>query len=146
MNKLLLVCTGNIIRSACAQILLNKMYACQSDSWQIVSAGTHAQVGAPMHPNMAQLLLAMGITGLAHKAQLIDADLVAQSDMVVTMERSHKEFLRSNYPTSKGKIFMFAGTEDVPDPLGQPKREYEQVVEQILQGAKQWAAKLDYLA
>lgn len=145
MPRVLVVCTGNIIRSACAQAFLQQMYATLCPNWTVESAGTHAQNGQSIHPHAAKVLQAKGLNPDEHQAQILTPKLIQSSDIILIMEQVHRQIIENFYPTSCGKLFLFDDQGDVLDPLGGPIEQYQGVIDQIQQRTQQWAGKLSYL-
>lgn len=75
-----------------------------NNSIQVESAGISALNGGSILPNTDRILKSRGIkyTG---KSQPVTLELIQQSDLILTMTRSHKYILLSQVPTVKDKIF-----------------------------------------
>lgn len=69
----------------------------------------------------------------SHKARCLDSDMLAKSDLILTMTESHKELL---FPVASEKIHTlneYAGLEgDISDPFGGDSDEYIETANQIL--------------
>src|SRR5919107_4507115 len=84
----LLVCTGNICRSALAERLgrayLDEVLGPDAGTVQLVSAGVQAVVGSAMHPDSALVLrgLGGGPEGVVAR-QLVD-DMAIDADLTLT--------------------------------------------------------------
>jgi protein-tyrosine-phosphatase len=97
---ILLVCTGNICRSALAE-RLGRAYltATLGDgataAIRIVSAGTGAVVDSAMHPDSARVLRGYGAEPGDFRARQLVEGIVAEADLTLTMTRRHRhEVLR----------------------------------------------------
>ena len=145
MSRVLLVCTGNIIRSACAKAYLQKHYHDQCPDWEIDSAGTHALDKQSIDPNVGAILKEQGIDASDHQSKPVSTELIQASNIIIVMEAIHYQLIKQNYPISCGKLFMFDESKEILDPIGQPQANYRDVVYQIQQGTRQWAGKLNYL-
>lgn len=146
MPQALFICTGNIIRSACAQAYLQQLYYTLCPDWQIESAGTHAEDGHAMHPQLASLLEQEALDTTQHQSQAIHQKLVQTSHIIIVMEQAHQAIMKDMFPMSCGKLFLFDSKGDIPDPLGESVDTYQQIIRTIRQGTQQWANKLNCLS
>jgi len=80
----LTVCVGNICRSPVAALLVEHELG---SLVQAASAGTHAVVGAGVHPEMAALLEAAGVPPEGRARQVTEA-MLRSADLVLTMTRA----------------------------------------------------------
>ena len=142
MPTILFVCTANICRSPVAEALLGDWVKGtglpgpeQPGGWQVRSAGTWAEPGAPAATYSREVLAERGLDLSAHKAQRVEGDLVAAADVVLCMTRSHCEALRAEFPTLAERIVLFSNVAgynfDVADPYGGPRRGYEEMVTEV---------------
>ncbi|MGI3785304.1 MAG: hypothetical protein ACRYG2_31505 [Janthinobacterium lividum] len=83
----LCVCEGNICRSPAAAFLLQ---ARLGPDVEVTSAGTRAVVGAPVAPPMAALLRGRGIESDGFRARQLEAVLLQQADLVLTLTREQR--------------------------------------------------------
>lgn len=91
MSVVLLVCTGNTCRSPLAEALLRKKLAERGiEGVEVGSAGTGAWDGAPASEGAYLVALEHGLDLSAHRARLLTRDLVATSDLVLTMARHQR--------------------------------------------------------
>lgn len=91
MIEILTVCTGNVCRSALADVVLRGRLA--DLGARVSSAGSGALVGDPLTPQTAQLALAAGAkpddVG-AHRARYLTEGIVGQVDLLLAMTRDHR--------------------------------------------------------
>jgi protein-tyrosine-phosphatase len=91
---ILLVCTGNICRSAMAERLgrafIAQVLGAHADQVRIVSAGTRAVVGSVMHPDSALVLRGFGAEAGDFRARHLVDGMVAGADLTLTMTRAHR--------------------------------------------------------
>ena len=91
MIQVLTVCTGNVCRSALADVVLRARLA--DLGVQVSSAGTGALVGEPLTPQTAALALANGALPhdvQAHRGRYLTEGVAAQADLVLAMTRDHR--------------------------------------------------------
>lgn len=106
---ILLVCTGNICRSALAERLgrayLDELLGASAAEIRLVSAGTRAVVGSEMHPHSALVLGGFGAEAGDFRAQQLSEALPAQADLVLTMTRSHRRDVLAVAPRGLARTF-----------------------------------------
>ncbi len=90
----LLVCTGNICRSAMAE-RLGRAYLAEAlgehaDEVHLSSAGVQAVVGSAMHPDSALVLRGFGGDPEGFVARTLVDDLAIDADLTLTMTRQHR--------------------------------------------------------
>jgi protein-tyrosine phosphatase len=105
----LLVCTGNICRSAFAE-RLGRAYLCErlgrgAGAIRLVSAGTRAVVGSAMHPDSASVLLGFGGDPGDFRARQLEDDMAAAADLILTMTRKHRRDVLHGAPRAMARTF-----------------------------------------
>lgn len=100
------VCTGNICRSPMAEVVLRHLASSQTapgtpgeplaGRLEISSAGTGPwHDGEPMDPRAAAALAARGYADHGHVARQFRKDRLERLDLVLALDRRHRETLRS---------------------------------------------------
>ncbi|MFW0185174.1 hypothetical protein ACN083_06700 [Rothia sp. CCM 9418] len=102
-KKILFVCTGNIARSASAQYLAQSMVPSDSP-WIFDSAGTGAVVGSSVASHIDKELDRRGVPYLGHQAKQINTRLLAESELVLVMERAHLDWIVQEWPQYRSKV------------------------------------------
>ncbi|MCA5893009.1 low molecular weight phosphatase family protein [Isoptericola sp. NEAU-Y5] len=92
---ILVVCTGNICRSAAAEHLLARGL---DDSVAPASAGTQGLPGWPVDPPVAARLAADGIDASAFRSRPLTAGMMAEADLVLTLTGAHRAAALELYP------------------------------------------------
>lgn len=100
--RVLVVCTGNICRSPAAERLLAARLGAQV---QVASAGVRAVVGSPMMRTMARLVAGAGADAHGFAARQLTADMVRESDLVLTMTRAHRAAVVELAPAAVRRTF-----------------------------------------
>jgi protein-tyrosine-phosphatase len=123
IQKVLLVCTGNICRSPLAAALLERALRERGLEVVVASAGTGAWDGAPASEGAYLVGLERGLDLSSHRARLLTRELVEQADLILTMARHHRA--RVDELGGEGRVFVlgeYAGREgeavEVSDPFG----------------------------
>ncbi|MEU6713395.1 hypothetical protein ABZ897_18085 [Nonomuraea sp. NPDC046802] len=103
--RILLVCTANICRSAMAEVVANAMLHSAAFPVATGSAGVRALVGHPMAPHAVTALDKLGLDGRAHRARMLDPELVRSADLLLTMEAAHRDVALALDPVAVHKTF-----------------------------------------
>lgn len=105
----LLVCTGNICRSALAERLgrayLDERLGAAARSIQLMSAGTRAVVGSGMHPDTALVLQGLGADGGDFRARQLHEAFIDGADLTLTMTRAHRRDVLERAPRNLVRTF-----------------------------------------
>jgi protein-tyrosine-phosphatase len=113
----LLVCTGNICRSALADRLgrayLDQVLGEDSGAIRIVSAGTQAVVGSAMHPDSALVLRGYGVEAGNFRARQLQDRFVADADLTLTMTRTHRREVLRLAPRALARTFTLREAADL---------------------------------
>lgn len=139
MPTVVFVCTANICRSPAAQVLLADWLrrAQEPGEWRVVSAGTWASPGVAASRASRQVARSLGLDLEAHRSQELSRELLAASDLIVCMARSHREAILAELPELAGRVHLLSGLAgpeyDVPDPYGGPDSGYVEMYQELRQ-------------
>jgi protein-tyrosine-phosphatase len=140
--SVLVVCTGNSCRSPMAQAMLASLLA--DVPAFVYSAGTGAPVGARATSAAAEVMREMDIDLSAHRAQQLEAGLIRGADLILVMERRHREAVLDLVPEAALRTRLLleysGGTEEVEDPIGRSLEFYRRTARQMLAAVEQVAA------
>ena len=103
--RVLFVCTANICRSPYMEMLATHL---ADGGLDVSSAGTHGFEGRPMDLEMTRPLLARDVPSdlvEQFRSRPLTADLVAEADVVLTAEASHRRFILEEQPGAVRKVF-----------------------------------------
>ena len=103
-RQVLIVCHGNIIRSAFAAHLLRQLLGARRPV-RIASAGLEAAPGRPPHPNALRLARRLHIDLSRHAASRVSLDDIRASDVVFAVDVPQFAALRTRFPAARDKMF-----------------------------------------
>ena len=119
---MLLVCTGNICRSALAERLgrayLDEVLGPDAGVVQLVSAGVQAVVGSAMHPDSALVLRGLGGTPEGFVARQLIDDMAIDADLTLTMTRQHRRDVLRGAPRALSRTFTLCEAADLVELVG----------------------------
>ncbi|WP_460812539.1 adenylyl-sulfate kinase [Nocardioides salsibiostraticola] len=105
--NILFVCTANICRSPYmelrARALATELGA--ADSLNFSGAGTHGFNEHPMDSTMAEALAQRDTTTEGFSSRPLTKALIAEADLVLTAEGSHRSFILDDHPGAFRKVF-----------------------------------------
>ena len=140
-KNIMMVCVGNICRSPIAEALLKH----QQPQLNVYSSGIGALVGKPADPKSVSLMANKNIDLSQHCAQQINALLVSNADLILTMEQGHIDTIQAKFPEARGKVHLIGkwnDNQEVPDPYKKTDTAFIAAAELIEAGIKQWQKKL----
>lgn len=140
--RILFVCTGNTCRSPMAEGILKSIGNKNNMDLEIKSVGISVYDGEKASKNSIEAMKKIGIDISEHEATQLRRDLVEEADLILTMSNSHKEFILSNYPSSRNKLFtlteyVYGVEKDIEDPFGRSLSVYERTRDEIYQAIMQ---------
>ncbi|MCB0045410.1 MAG: hypothetical protein KDD92_08270 [Caldilineaceae bacterium] len=141
MPSLLFVCTANRIRSPLAEYLFRSKLKQQADLdpadvWQIESAGTWAQPDRPPMASAMSVAAQYGMDISSHRSRSVDAVDLNRFDLILTMETSQRDALRSEFPSAADRIYTLAEAAtgfayDIDDPIGRSDAVFHRTLVQL---------------
>lgn len=118
MKKILFICTGNTCRSPMAEAIARKL----DKNLEVKSAGLFAVQGSDISPFAKEVLQENDIVH-QHQSTPFTKEVADWADLILTMTKSHKDYIVGQYPDLRHKVFSlkeFVKAEgmDVSDPYG----------------------------
>lgn len=139
---ILFVCTGNTCRSPMAEALFNHLAGKMGlDGVRAVSAGLAAIQGDRATFQAIEVMKRRGIDLSGHRARSVDASLIEEADLILTMTDRHRSILSGMYPGAASKIHVLkeyaqgapldGDLAQIPDPFGQSVDVYERCAAEL---------------
>lgn len=141
INRILIVCDGNICRSPTVAAMLREL----KPEKQISSAGLVGLVGQDMEPTARAVALDHGLDCGEHRARKLSSEICRDSDVILVMERHQKERLAKAFPEASGKTFLLThwnGANGIPDPYKRGRDAFERIYPMMQSATQAWAKKL----
>jgi len=143
VNRILVVCVGNICRSPTAEVMLRDRL--REKGMVIESAGLAALVGQPIDPMAESVLARNGLTGDGHVARQISQAMLSAADMILAMDNRHISAINALAPQARGKTFLLGRWQDdrpIPDPYGRDLTVFERTFGMIADAVDAWTSRL----
>lgn len=103
--------------------------------WQVTSAGTWARDGIPPDEKLISTMEEYGIDIRDHRSRMLDESIIADQDLILVMENSHREALEFEFPQKKEKVLllseMMGQNFDIVDPFSKDQEMYLRIARQI---------------
>ncbi|MBI5352694.1 MAG: hypothetical protein HZB50_08675 [Chloroflexi bacterium] len=124
MTSVLFICTGNQYRSPiAAETFLGQVTRDGSlPQWRIGSAGTWTSAGRRAPQDAIEMARSFGMSIDHHKTRMLDAKMLEDADLVLVMEKGHKESIQFEFPFARKKVHLLSQvvegfSYDIPDPI-----------------------------
>lgn len=138
MPSILFVCTGNYCRSPLAAAFFKNCLEKSLDKnhWQVDSAGTWTRRGSPAPLFCIELARQVGVDLTSHRAQLVTFVPIEKYDLVIVMEKSHREALLTEFPAIEERIFLLSSLAglspyDIRDPIQKDSLTAQEIVRDL---------------
>ncbi|MGB8214214.1 MAG: hypothetical protein WCE68_11710 [Anaerolineales bacterium] len=138
MPSILFVCSANRYRSVLAAAFFCQCLEQVADreSWSVSSAGTWTKPGLPPDARALQDARDWGLDIKRHRSRQVDANLLAQNDLVLVMEAGQKEALQIEFPMERNKIYLLSEVAnglpyDIPDPLNPDGATHQEIAVEL---------------
>ncbi|MCM8594281.1 low molecular weight protein-tyrosine-phosphatase [Accumulibacter sp.] len=143
-TRILTVCTGNICRSPAAQFLLRQRIEKAGRRVEARSAGTGALVNHPAEEATSAMLGARGIDLSSHRASQLTPERLRWAELVLVMEKHHRDAVVTMDPTARGKTFLLGHwtKTEIPDPYLRDDAAHAKALDLIEEAIEPWVSKL----
>jgi protein-tyrosine phosphatase len=114
MPGILFVCTGNLYRSPLAAAFFSSKLQAdgQAGNWDVASAGTWTIPGQRVPADVLKQAATLGMDLKNHLTQQVDQSLLARYDLIIVMEKGHKEALQIEFPTIQERVRLLSEAAD----------------------------------
>lgn len=140
-RSVLFVCTGNTCRSPLAEALCKKLLADRlgvrqeelaARGYTVRSAGVSAFHGDAASPVAVDVAAGWGVDLSHHRSHPVNPEILAAATDVIAMTGGHVAVLAMRYPGYGPEPAVLGGVEDVPDPIGGDRADYEACASMIV--------------
>lgn len=137
--NIIFVCTGNICRSPFAELLLKKIAKENGYPYVVSSMGTINREGYRAPQTACDIANTFGVDLSNHTSRAMNIGELLKSDIIFVMDRSHKEHLKTYYPSIIDKVHLLAPYKkggifrknDVKDPFKKSEKVFQKVYSEI---------------
>jgi protein-tyrosine-phosphatase len=136
--SVLFVCTANRIRSPLAAALFRNYLIREglpSQRWRVNSAGTWVQDNLPCPDEVIRAGIARGFDLRKHRSQNLNEGLISSHNLILVMERGHKESLQHVFPDLAGRVYLLSemsnGNEEIKDPTTLTPADLQNLLDQM---------------
>ncbi len=143
-KRILTVCTGNICRSPAAEFLLRQRIEDAGRLVEAGSAGIAALVDHPAEETTRALMQARGVDLSPHRASQLTLEHLRRAELVLVMEKHHRDAVLAMDPTARGKVFLLGHwtRTEIPDPYRRGDAAHAEALRLIEAAIEPWVSKL----
>ena len=136
-RRLVLVCSGNVMRSAFAEAYLAKLFSSQHGGPAIISAGLDAQPGRPADRIAGNIAQNHKLSLEDHRARALATLELTENDVIFVMERTQVAEATRRYPAHASRIYLLTALNpslpiDIVDPNGEGPATCQAIFDQII--------------
>ena len=136
-RRLVLVCSGNVMRSAFAEAYLAKLFSSQHGGPAIISAGLDAQPGRPADRIARNIAQNHKLSLEDHRARALATLELTENDVIFVMERTQVAEATRRYPAHASRIYLLTALNpslpiDIVDPNGEGPATCQAIFDQII--------------
>jgi protein-tyrosine-phosphatase len=152
MRSVLFVCSANVCRSPMAKSIFRQQLDRKAKriKWKVESAGTWGLDGCEMAEGVKKVLQEMGIETPVHAARTVEREMLKSFNLILTMEKGHKEALRVEFPEVGERVYllseMVGESSDIRDPMGKGQEEFRAAAQKIASILERGYERIAFLA
>lgn len=140
VRSVLFVCLGNICRSPFAEVIAANRVGSTRGGIRFLSAGIRTKQAAEPPEDAKRVAKMFGVSLDQHRPRTLTRELMEHHDMIVVMETSQLELLRTTYPELRDRVFLLSLFDEgasgleryiISDPFGLPRAAFEECYQRI---------------
>lgn len=119
ISRVVVLCVGNICRSPMAEALLKERFRGNGmNNVEVRSAGIATVEGRPVDESALQVMHASNLDLTGQLSQRVSSKLIAWAELILVMEDFQKQYIESEFPQARGKVFLIGHWRgiQIPDP------------------------------
>lgn len=143
MEKILVVCVGNICRSVLGERILRAQLPAR---FTVESAGIGALAGHGADTDAGAVAAEHGVSLDGHVARQFTREIGQGFDLILALEPGHKRVIGNEAPELSGKVMLldqWVGAKGIADPYKKDHAFHERVFNEVSEAAAQWVRRLD---
>ncbi|MFL9932277.1 low molecular weight phosphotyrosine protein phosphatase [Paraburkholderia sp. RL18-103-BIB-C] len=148
IERVLVVCAGNICRSPMAAALLAR----RLESVSVESAGITALIGHGADPIAVGLMRDRGLDISSHSGRQLEPWMTTSADLVLVMDTFQKQYLENRFASLYGRVYLLGQVStpskhsdagfNIPDPYRKGYRSFEERLKLIEAGVDEWSSRI----
>lgn len=145
ITRVLVLCVGNLCRSPMAEVLLRERFSGKGlTKLEIRSAGISTVDGRPTDENAQHVMQVNNLDLSGHLSQRVSSKLIAWAELILVMEDFQKQYIESEFPEARGKVFLIGHWRgiQVPDPYRGHYSLFEASYQLLSQCSDDWVKRL----
>jgi protein-tyrosine phosphatase len=107
----------------------------EQDDWKIESAGVWARGGFSAHHYVELILQEKKIDLSQHRSRPITNEIIDQFNLILVMEKGHKEGLKAAFPQVSNQVFLLSEMVnrryEIIDPIGGGIADFKETAQEI---------------
>jgi protein-tyrosine-phosphatase len=118
-----------------AEGILNKEISARAlnSEYMAQSAGIWGQSNLPAVPHVLKIMGERGIDVSNHRSRIVSGDIINEVNLILTMERSHKEAIYAEFPNKRMNLYLISelvGEKfNIEDPINKPINEFAETAD-----------------
>lgn len=135
-ENILVICTGNICRSAYAEVRLRQLSQNSAKIVSVSSAGISAVTHSGADECLAQRALVRGVDLAGHQARQLNIQMLKEADRVLIFDSEHAEWILRHYPEYAYKVVPIGALTThtdiwIADPYGKDQEFIDKILARI---------------